>query len=297
MSTAVTILPTRRLGNTGLEVPILGLGTGPSGMGLSDRRALRLYHRAMDLGVRYIDTAPGYGRAQRQLARFLRERPKDEELILATKVPEDTYRGALDSLQRSLDILAVDSVDVAYVHSLGERDLAGVIGPEGSLEGLREARRRGWVRAIGFTAHNQPGKAARALLEVDVDVVMLAMNYADRQTYDFEGSVLPLARERGLGVMAMKAFGGARGMKYSRRRPSAFSAIGQAGHHELALRYCAHLDGVAGVVVGVFTEEELEQIVNWARYLRPLSDEERSLLDVLGAEAARRLGEHFGPVG
>ena len=59
-------LPQRVFGKTGERVPILGLGTGPSGMGLQNEDAIRLYHRALDLGVTYLDTAPGYQRAQMQ---------------------------------------------------------------------------------------------------------------------------------------------------------------------------------------------------------------------------------------
>ena len=62
-------LPARRLGRTELRVPIVGCGTGPSGYGLSDSAAIDLLHHAVDLGVSYLDTAPSYGRAQRQTPR------------------------------------------------------------------------------------------------------------------------------------------------------------------------------------------------------------------------------------
>ena len=61
-------LPQITLGKTGAQVPLLGLGTAPGGMGLDDADAIALFERAIDLGVTYVDTAPGYERAQGQLA-------------------------------------------------------------------------------------------------------------------------------------------------------------------------------------------------------------------------------------
>src|SRR5688572_14856087 len=76
-------LPHRRFGKTGERVPVVGLGTGPGGMGLTDDEAVALYHAAIDRGVNYIDTAPGYERAHVQLGRVLPERR--DEVFLVTK--------------------------------------------------------------------------------------------------------------------------------------------------------------------------------------------------------------------
>ena len=63
----VRTLPQRVLGKTGERVPVLGLGTACGGLGMSDAEAIELYEKAIDRGVTYLDTAPGYERAQRQL--------------------------------------------------------------------------------------------------------------------------------------------------------------------------------------------------------------------------------------
>src|SRR5262249_49921813 len=73
-------LPQRRFGKTGEQVPVLGLGTGPAGFGLADDAAVALYHAAIDRGVTYLDTAPGYGRAQAQLGQVLPRR-RDEVFL------------------------------------------------------------------------------------------------------------------------------------------------------------------------------------------------------------------------
>lgn len=285
-------LPTRRLGKTGLEVPILGCGTAPGGSGLADGDAIDLFHRAIDLGVTYLDTAPGYGRAHRQLREVLTERR--DEVTLVTKAPVDTAREALDSLAQSLRDLGVDQVDIAYVHHLGARDAEQVLGSDGALAGLRQAKRAGMTRFIGFTSHSHPAQSARALAEHDLDVIMVPVNYGDQHTYGFERQVLPVAHRHDVGIAAMKVYGGATGMKYEAPRPAALTANGPIDH-EPAMRWALDQAGVAIAVIGMFNQAELEQNVRWAHRARPLTPDERRALDAEGKALARSWGDHFGP--
>jgi aryl-alcohol dehydrogenase-like predicted oxidoreductase len=286
-------LPQRWLGKTGEQVPALGMGTGPGGMGMEDEKAIALYERAIDLGVTYFDTAPGYQRAQTQLGRVMRRRR--DEVFLVTKTQTARADDALKILERSLKDLQTERVDLTYVHSLGKLDVEQVLAGDGALAGLREAQKRGWTRYIGFTAHNMPWKAARVLQEADVDVAMVALNFVDRHTYNFEEVVLPLAVERGVGIAAMKVYGGARDMKYDRPRPSALETHG-AHYHEKALRYALSLPGVAVAVIGMYREEELLQNVEWVRNHSPIAPAEEEALVSRGREIAAAWGPHFGAV-
>src|SRR5690349_2901852 len=194
-------LPMRRFGKTGEQVPVIGLGTGPAGMGLSDEDAVALYHAAIDRGVTYLDTAPGYGRAHVQLGQVLPSRR--DEVFLATKCYAATAADALRIHEQSLRDLQTDHVDLLYAHCVGSFDPEQLLAPDGVFAGLREAQRRGWTRFIGFTAHHHPAKARTLLDRVEVDALMLAMNYADRHTYGFEDRILPLAGRLDLGIAAM----------------------------------------------------------------------------------------------
>ena len=292
-SSMTQALPKRVLGKTGEQVPILGLGTGPGGMGLDDDDAVALYHCAIDLGVTYIDTAPGYDRAQVQLGRVISDRR--DEVFLVTKTPADDADKALQILEKSLKDLQTDCVDLVYVHSLGNRDADRVLAPDGSLAGLREAQKRGWTRYVGFTAHNAPHKTVHILEETEVDVVMLAMNPADRYTYNFEEMALPLAQKKNVGVAAMKVYGGAQDMKYQKPAPSALAVHGPHDH-ETALRYALGLPGVAIAVIGVYNEVELRQNIEWAKNYTPLSPSESSALAQTGQDIAADWGPHYGSV-
>jgi aryl-alcohol dehydrogenase-like predicted oxidoreductase len=283
-------VPQRRLGKTEERVPILGLGTGPGGSGLDDREAIRLYHAAIDRGVTYLDTAPGYGRAQSQLGEVMRRRRG--EVFLVTKTWTAARDEALAILEKSLRELQTDCVDLVYSHCVGSFDPDAILAADGSLAGLREAQRRGWTRYVGFTAHHSPWKAAKILREAEVDVVMLAMNFADRYTYDFEGAVLPLADARDVGVAAMKVYGGAQDMNYDTPRPSHMDGA----DHRLALRYALTLPGVQTAVVGMYTERELEENLRWVQDVAPLSPAETARLEAEGKDFAARWGPHFGAV-
>ena len=295
MNTAIdtTTLPKVTLGKTGEEVPILGLGTAPGGLGLEDADAIELFEKAIDLGLTYIDTAPGYERAQSQLKHIVPRRR--DELFLVSKTNTSEYQEALDEVEKNREALSTDRLDLMYVHSLGQLDVDRVLAKDGALAGLREAQRRGWTRYIGITAHHAPWKAAKVLREVEIDVCMFALNFADRHTYNFEEQVLPLARAQNAGVAAMKVYGGSIDMKYDKPYPSMLTQSGFVDH-ERALRYALALPGVDLAVLGIFNETELEQNVAWARRYQPLAAAEETVLLAQGHKLAIEWGPHYGAV-
>ena len=285
-----TALPQRVLGKTGELVPILGLGTAPGGIGMEDEAARALFEQAIDLGLTYIDTAPAYKNAQKQLGALLQRRRS--EVFLVTKTGTTSASEARRILEQSLQDLQTSQVDLTYVHSVGSLDVDEVLGKDGALEGLRQAQAQGLTRYVGFSAHNAPWKAARLLRQADVDVIMCALNPGDRHTYNFEAEVLPLARAQNAGVAAMKVYGGTRGMSYETPRPS---ALGPHDHQQ-ALRYALSLPGVATAVIGIFNAGELLQNVQWAKDYTPLESAEKRDLDLLGRQLSSAWGPHYGPV-
>ena len=286
-------LPQATFGKTGERVPLLGLGTAAGGMGLEDADASALFERAIDLGVTSIDTAPGYQRAQSQLAHVVPRRR--DELFLVSKAHTAHYQEALDIVEKNLDTLGTDHLDLMYVHSLGHLDVEQVLAKDGAIAGLREAQRRGWTRYIGITAHHAPWKSAKVLREVEIDACMFAFNFVDCHIYNFEEVVLPLARAQNAAVAAMKVYGGTIDMKYDKPRPSEMANSG-FDEHERALRYALGLPGVSLAVIGVYNEEELVQNIEWVRRYAPLDAGEQQALLALGRGIARQWGPHYGPV-
>ena len=293
MTTAIdtATLPQVTLGKTGAAVPLLGLGTAPGGFGLEDTAAIELFERAIDLGLTYVDTAPGYERAQSQLKHIVPRRR--DELFLVSKTHTAEYQEALDQVAKNRQALGTDHLDLMYVHSLGHLDVDRVLAKDGALAGLREAQRRGWTRYVGITAHHAPWKSAKVLREAEIDVCMFALNFADRHTYNFEEQVLPLARAQNAGVAAMKVYGGSIDMKYDKPYPSMLTRSGFVDH-ERALRYALALPDVDLAVLGVFNETELEQNVAWVRRYQPLAAAEEAALLAQGRALAAEWGPHYG---
>jgi aryl-alcohol dehydrogenase-like predicted oxidoreductase len=102
--------------------------------------------------------------------------------------------------------------------------------------------------------------------------------------------VLPLAEKLDLGVACMKVFGGARDMDYEKHR---ISHLGERPHHP-AFRYALGLPGVAVAVIGMFTLEELDRNLEWAKTWEPLTEPEAERLNEQGRAIAAEWGPHFG---
>jgi aryl-alcohol dehydrogenase-like predicted oxidoreductase len=285
-------LPHRILGKTGVSVPILGFGTAPVGNRRSLDEAVKLYNEAIDLGVNYIDTAPdfaGYGKAQVQLGHVMKQRRKD--VFLVTKCFEPKGDEARRLLERNLKELQTDYADLVYVHSLGANEMNPeiVFSDGGVFQTLMKAKEEGLTKFVGLSGHNRPGRFAEAIKQFDVSVMMNAVNFVDRHTYDFETQVWPLAAKKKIGLVAMKVFGGASGNEMSNR-------LLPLEHLELAFRYALSLSNVACAVIGMATKEELEQNIGWAKNFKPLSQEEMTRLEAMGKELAKKWGAHYGAV-
>ena len=160
-------------------------------------------------GVNHIDTAASYGDAELRIGPWMDEHRS--RFFLATKTGERTYEKARDEIQRSLERLQVDHVDLLQLHNLVEpAEWETAMGPGGALEAAVEARRQGWVRFIGVTGHGMTVAAMhkRALEQFDFDSVLLPYSYPMMQNpqyaADFE-SLLALCRERNVAVQTIKS--------------------------------------------------------------------------------------------
>lgn len=288
-------LPTRVLGKTDVRIPLLGFGTAPAGVRLPLREAIDLYEQALEFGVSYFDTAPefaGYGKAQQQLGYLLKARRHD--VFLVTKCYEPYGHAALRLLKQSLKELQTDYADLVFVHSLGadKMDPRIVFSRHGVYPALMQAKAQGLTRFVGLSGHNRPGRFEQAIHDVEVDVLLNAVNVADRHTYNFEGRVWSVAMKANIGLIAMKVFGGKRPGFGTRLSHS----LMPSPYLDLAFRYALSLPGVASAAIGMATRTELRQNVRRAASFVPLSQQETRRLSEVGKELAGRWGSHLGAV-
>ncbi len=243
-------LPLRDLGRTGMRVSLLGLGTVKLGRDSAvkyphsftvpdDDAARRLLDCATELGINLLDTAPAYGRSEARLGRLLQGR-RDRWLV-ATKVGEEFHDGqshfdfsarhTRTSVQRSLQRLGTDHLDLVLIHSDGN-DLE-ILDHSGALETLLDLQAAGQVRAVGMSHKTEAG--GRRALALGCDVIMATLNLDQRG----ELGLIAEAAAAGVGVLVKKAL-----------------ASGHAGPE--SLRFAAAQPGVSSVVVGTIDPAHLQ---------------------------------------
>ena len=250
----------RRLGATGVTVPLVGYGTAPLGKpDVSRAHAVACLHRAIDLGVTYLDTSPDYG-SEPHVGEVMRERRG--EVFLATKVNNRSKDGVLNELKTSLLALQTDHVDLIQVHAVNaSADLDQALAPDGAVAALEQARQEGLVRFIGITGHARPEILAEALRQYPFDTVLCALGMPDHLVTAPDRFLLPVAQEKNAGVVAMKVYG-----------------HGTITYRSLALRYSLGLPGVSLAILGMKAIEEIEDNVTLANQVRPLDEREEEIL-------------------
>ena len=193
---------TRIISSSGEKLPVIGLGTWRAfdvDLSADIRRQLEdVLSLFVKLGGRVIDSSPMYGRAEEVIGDVTSSLGIREKLFLATKVWTRGKENGIKSMEQSTALLRTNRIDLMQVHNLVDVNT--------QLATLREWKQQGRIRYIGIT-HYESG----ALSEIDklmrtekFDFVQI--NYSLMEP-EAEQSVLPLARERGIAVIANRPFG------------------------------------------------------------------------------------------
>lgn len=187
----------RTLGSTGLQVPVVGMGTWQTFNVWGDatiRNARSIVDTALKVDANFFNSSPMYGAAEQVLGETLRGRR--EQALVATKVWASTSREGKAQVRRALQFFG-GYIDLYQIYNLlnwqEHLDM---------LEGLRDA---GNVRAIGATHYSS--SAFRDLRQVmrtgRITAIQIPYNPLEREV---EHDILPLATDLGLGVVVMRPF-------------------------------------------------------------------------------------------
>jgi aryl-alcohol dehydrogenase-like predicted oxidoreductase len=251
-------LAKRVLGQTGIEVSCLGLGTVKFGRNQEvkypgtfslpeDKQITALLDQAKDLGINLLDTAPAYGSSEQKLGRLLKDR---QDWVICTKVGEEFAGGqsfydfsaghTRRSIERSLRDIKTDYLDIVLIHSNG-KDLQ-IIESSDCIETLNRMKDEGLIKAIGMSTKSVEGgiKAVELL-----DVVMVTYNPST--TLDAE--VIDYAQSLNKGVLIKKALN------------SGHDCNGLNNSTENNLRFALSRDGVSSVIVGTINPAHLQENV------------------------------------
>lgn len=234
------MLPLDEFGRTGHRSTRIIFGAAALGS-MSQERADATLQLVAERGVNHIDTAASYGESEVRLRPWLADHR--DEVFLATKTGERDSASARAELERSLDRLGVDHVDLIQLHNLVEPDEWEVaFSPGGAVAALAAAREEGLVRFIGVTGHGLRIAAMhlRSLRRFDFDSVLLPYNHTLMQLPAYRDDVdalLETCAERKVAVQTIKSIARRRWSEPSERRYSWYEPLTDAGAIERAVRY------------------------------------------------------------
>lgn len=192
----------RQLGKTDMHVSVLGFGGAEIGFeGANEETVARVLTGALDAGLNVIDTGECYEGSEELIGKTVADRRDDYYLFTKCGHPrgigsEDwSAASVLESIERSLRRLRTDRLDLIQLHSCSE----AVLRKGEAISALQTARSKGYARYIGYSGDNQ---AARYAVESGrFDTLQTSINIADQEAIDL---VLPIAREKGIGVIAKR---------------------------------------------------------------------------------------------
>ena len=270
-------IPNRRLGKTGVDATILGLG----GEGVlrtfgHEKEADVLINRALDLGVTYFESARAYSGSEAYYGKALKGRRKD--IFLASKSHARDKKGANEHINETLRNMKTDHLDLWQVHDVRTKeDTDEIFGVGGAYEAFAEAREKGLVRFIGITGHHDPSLIRRCIEQYDFDTVLIPVNPAEPHYRSFIKGVVPAATERGMAIIGMKVY--FRGL--ASKLPG-FASI--EPFYRFALSH-----QISTAVIGCDNLEQLEENVHFAGSFIPMQEQEMKDLVETVARYAREL--------
>ncbi|MCF8127820.1 MAG: aldo/keto reductase [Deltaproteobacteria bacterium] len=260
------MIPKRKLGNTGVEVTLMGLG----GEGVLrthgyDKEAYDLINGAIDLGINYLESARAYDGSEHYYGLALKERRN--EIFLTSKSHARDKAGAMAHLEETLSNMETDHLDLWQVHDVRTKaDVAEIFGPGGAIEAFAEAKEKGLVRFIGVTGHHDPSILKRCIEIYDFDTVLMPVNPAEPAHASFIATVLPVAHKKNMGIVAMKVY--FRGLA---ARVPGFESMAPYFHYSLS-------HPVSTAVIGCDDTEQLEENVELAKSFKPMNENEMQAL-------------------
>lgn len=190
------------LGDTGIEAVRLGFGGIPI-QRVTETQAIEVVLHALEKGIDFIDTSRVYTNSEGRIGKALKE--TDKKAAVATKSFNRSADGIQKDVEISLKELQLDYIDLYQCHGISnEEEYRLITSPNGALSGLIKAKEQGLIGHIGITGHSLD------LLEKVLDdglfeTIMVCFSFLEPAAKE---KVIPKARQKGVGIIAMKPFSG-----------------------------------------------------------------------------------------
>jgi aryl-alcohol dehydrogenase-like predicted oxidoreductase len=270
----------RRLGRTGEEISVLGLGGHHIGRQKEEKESIAIIRAAIDGGITFMDNSWDYhdGGSEIRMGKALKDGYR-KKVFLMTKIDGRTKKAAAEQIDQSLRRLQTDVIDLLQHHEvLRLEDPDRIFADGGAQEAVLAARKAGKVRFIGFTGHKDPLVHLR-MLEVAAthnfrfDTVQMPLNVLDVHFRSFEKHVLPVLVREEIGVLGMKSMGDGLVLKSKTASPV------ECLHYAMTLP-------TSTVIAGIDSLKILEQDLEAVKTFRPLTEKQMADLLARTAKAA-----------
>lgn len=261
----------RILGKTNFKVSVIGFGGIPI-QRVDKEMAIDLIGEAKKSGINFIDTARGYVTSESLIGYGL-EHWGRENFILATKSMKRDYEGIIEELNISLENLRTSYIDLFQFHNVRTlEELNMIMGEEGALKAIKEAKEKGIIKEIGITGHSVE-VLDKAIDTGEFATIQFPYNPVERQAEE----LFKKAKDLNIGVIVMK--------------PLAGGAIRNAS---LSLKFIANNPNVTSVIPGMESIEQVRENTSIGHKVEPLNEEEKAIIfkeaEELGTEFCRRCG-------
>jgi predicted aldo/keto reductase-like oxidoreductase len=265
----------RPFGNTGVMVSALGFGA--MRLPTEEETAVHLVQKAIDLGVNYVDTAPGYLKGQSEV--FVGKAIKNirNKVYLSTKNPienasaDDWWK----RMEASLERLDTDYIDFYHMWGINWEVYSDrIVAENGPLKAARRAQEEGIIKHLCFSFHDIPENMIKLIDTGEFETVLCQYNLLDRANEE----AMAHARERGLGVAVMGPVGGGR-LSTPSQAIGGLIGNNSVGTPEVALRFVLANPNVSVALSGMSTDEMIEQNVRIASMTQPLGADEKESIE------------------
>jgi predicted aldo/keto reductase-like oxidoreductase len=266
----------RTLGKTGWEISVIGFGAIKLPL-ISHKECEILLNKAIDGGINFVDTADCYGDSEEKIGLALKGRRR--EFYLSTKIDERDGTGVRKKLERCLRRLRADWIDLVLFHDVRGTEYDRIFN-SGGLEALENSRKEGKIREIGISIHDSLLTMRRAIESGVFSALMVAYSAFDEDR--LAAGLLPMAHEKGVGLIAMKPLAG------GRLTESPFPAkdkrfIQGESLAQASLRYVLSNINITCAIPGMTKLNELNENLEVGKQPRRLTVEEvKSLMDYIG---------------
>ena len=259
------------LGNTGMEVSVLGFGGIPI-QRVSQEEATEIILECKNNGINFIDTAQGYTISEKYIGNALKEAGR-ENFYIATKAMCHTYDAMKAAIENSLKSMQLDYIDLYQIHNVSKMEqLEQSFSEDGAIKALLEAKEKGTIKHIGITGHIKE-ILLKAIEHDEIETIQFPYNPVESQGTE----LFEKALAKGMGTIAMKPVAG-----------GAFSKPG------LSLKYIANSNLISVAIPGMDSVKQVRENASVFENLQPLTQEETDEINTevkaLGNNFCRRCG-------